>query len=95
MPGLHKPIGTIVADGQKHALVSAFLAKHYGGQYKGPGAPLDEAGAHRHTGYDHHALVVWRSAPAARLRCERIGSSLTLTRIRRSPPPAVAVTTRS
>ena len=30
VPGLHKPLGTLV-DGQKHALVSAFLAKHFGG----------------------------------------------------------------
>lgn len=28
---LQKPLGTVVAGGQKHALVSAFLAKHYGG----------------------------------------------------------------
>lgn len=28
---LHEPLGTVVADGQKHALVGAFLAKHYGG----------------------------------------------------------------
>lgn len=30
VPGLEKPLGTVVA-GQKHALVSAFLAKHYTG----------------------------------------------------------------
>lgn len=34
VPGLHKPLGTVV-DGQKHALVTAFLAKHFGGE---PGA---------------------------------------------------------
>lgn len=28
---LKRPLGTVVAAGQKHALVSAFLAKHYGG----------------------------------------------------------------
>lgn len=28
---LSRPLGTVVAGGQKHALVSAFLAKHYGG----------------------------------------------------------------
>ncbi|OBX36937.1 modification methylase BspRI [Halomonas elongata] len=28
---MHRPLGTVVAGGQKHALVSAFLAKHYGG----------------------------------------------------------------
>lgn len=34
VPGLHKPLGTAV-DGQKHGLVTAFLAKHFGGE---PGA---------------------------------------------------------
>jgi DNA (cytosine-5)-methyltransferase 1 len=28
---LRKPLSTVVAEGQKHALVSAFLARHYGG----------------------------------------------------------------
>jgi len=31
VPGLDKPLGTCV-DGQKHALVAAFVAKHFGGQ---------------------------------------------------------------
>lgn len=31
VPGLHKPLGTVVAGGVKHALVAAFLSKHYGG----------------------------------------------------------------
>lgn len=31
VPGLGKPLGTVVAGGQKHAIVSAFLAKHFGG----------------------------------------------------------------
>lgn len=31
VPGLDKPLGTAVAGGQKHALVAAFLAKHFGG----------------------------------------------------------------
>ena len=55
-PGLDKPLGTVVACGAKHALVSAFLAKHYGGNYDGPGAALD-APAHTVTTADHHALV--------------------------------------
>jgi DNA (cytosine-5)-methyltransferase 1 len=29
-PGLHKPLGTVVAGGKKHALVSAFIARHFG-----------------------------------------------------------------
>lgn len=31
VPGLEKPLGTAV-DGQKHALVAAYLAKHFGGE---------------------------------------------------------------
>ncbi len=45
VPGLEKPLGTAV-DGQKHALVAAFLAKHFGGEPQ-PGktaAPLDQPG---------------------------------------------------
>ncbi|MCM3747431.1 DNA cytosine methyltransferase [Paenibacillus pasadenensis] len=30
VPGLHKPLGTVVAGGRKHALVSAFIARHFG-----------------------------------------------------------------
>ena len=40
---LHKPLGTVVSGGSKHALVSAFLSKHYGGpngNSGGPGVPL-------------------------------------------------------
>lgn len=55
-PGLQKPLGTVVAGGGKHGLVAAFLAKHYGGNYKGPGAPLD-APAPTVTTIDHNALV--------------------------------------
>lgn len=53
---LGRPLGTVVAQGQKHALVSAFMAKHYGGNYDGPGAPLDSP-SHTVTTVDHHALV--------------------------------------
>lgn len=52
---LHKPLGTVVAGGQKHGLVAAFLAKHFGG-HTTPGTPL-----HRPmdtiTAKDHHNLV--------------------------------------
>lgn len=54
VPGLHKPLGTLV-DGGKHALVSAFLAKHFGG-HETPGASLDRP-ASTVTAKDHHALV--------------------------------------
>ncbi|WP_394243957.1 DNA cytosine methyltransferase [Halopseudomonas laoshanensis] len=55
-PGLQKPLGTVVAGGGKHGLVAAFLAKHYGGNYNGHGAPLD-APAPTVTTIDHNALV--------------------------------------
>ncbi|MBX9427954.1 DNA cytosine methyltransferase [Ralstonia pseudosolanacearum] len=55
-PGLDKPLGTVVAGGAKHALVSAFLAKHYGGNYEGPGVSLADP-ASTITTTDHHALV--------------------------------------
>lgn len=51
--GLDKPLGTVVAGGQKHALVAAFLAKHYGGVV---GSPLTDP-MHTITATDHHALV--------------------------------------
>jgi DNA (cytosine-5)-methyltransferase 1 len=54
-----RPLGTIVAQGQKHALCAAFLAKHYGdratGGWNGGSAadrPIDTI-----TVRDHHALV--------------------------------------
>lgn len=50
---LHAPLGTIVAGGQKHGLVAAFLAKHYGGVV---GQPL-ERNIGTITAKDHHALV--------------------------------------
>lgn len=53
---MHKPVGTVTAGGNKFAIASAFLAKHFGGNYTGPGAPLDGP-AHTVTTTDHHALV--------------------------------------
>lgn len=50
-----KPLGTVVGGGVKHALVAAFLARHYGGhQNDGQDArrPM-----HTVTTIDHHALV--------------------------------------
>lgn len=32
VPGLEKPLGTVVAGGTKHALVAAFMAQHNGGE---------------------------------------------------------------
>jgi len=53
---LQKPTGTVTAGGNKFAVASAFLAKHFGGNYAGPGVPLDSP-MHTVTTTDHHALV--------------------------------------
>jgi DNA (cytosine-5)-methyltransferase 1 len=55
--GVDEPNGTITAGGGgKSQLVATFLAKHFGGNYTGPGADLSEP-AHTVTTVDHHALV--------------------------------------
>lgn len=52
-----EPGATITAGGGgKSQLVGAFLAKHYGGNYNGPGVSMDEP-AHSVTTVDHHAVV--------------------------------------
>ncbi|WP_145537199.1 DNA cytosine methyltransferase [Yersinia alsatica] len=54
---VEKPNCTVTAGGGgKSQLVSAFLAKHFGGNYTGPGADLAQP-AHTVTTVDHHALV--------------------------------------
>ncbi|ECK3435415.1 DNA cytosine methyltransferase [Salmonella enterica subsp. enterica] len=53
---LDNPLGTVTAGGNKFATVSAFLAKHYGGNYSGAGVGLDEP-VHSVTTVDHHAVV--------------------------------------
>ncbi|KVP76879.1 DNA methyltransferase [Burkholderia ubonensis] len=55
VPGLDKPLGTVVAQGVKHAAVTAFLAKHYGG-HESSGSSLD-ASIGTITTQDHHHLV--------------------------------------
>ncbi|WAS56236.1 DNA cytosine methyltransferase [Burkholderia ambifaria] len=55
VPGLDKPLGTIVAGAAKHAAVTAFLAKHYGG-HESPGSSL-HASISTITTQDHHHLV--------------------------------------
>lgn len=52
-PGLDKPLGTVVAGGQKHALVAAFLAKHFTGVV---GSDLRQP-IGTITAVDHHSLV--------------------------------------
>ena len=55
--GVNEPSGTITAGGDgKSQLVAAFLAKHYGGNYTGPGASL-QAPTPTITTVDHNALV--------------------------------------
>lgn len=49
------PLGTVVAGGAKHALVTAFLAKHYGG-HENDGQSLTSPMS-TITTQDHHALV--------------------------------------
>ena len=63
---LQKPIGTLVGS-QKHALVSAFLAKHYTGVV---GSDLAEP-VGTVTTVDHHSLV---TAHMLKLRGDNIGS---------------------
>lgn len=53
VPGLDKPLGTLMGGGQKHALVSAFLAKHYTGVV---GATLEDP-MPTVTACDHNSLV--------------------------------------
>ncbi|MFP2962414.1 DNA cytosine methyltransferase [Myxococcus sp. 1LA] len=59
---LHEPLGTVVADGQKHALVTSFMAKHYGGVV---GVPFDGRPMDTITATDHHALAAATLEPFA------------------------------
>jgi DNA (cytosine-5)-methyltransferase 1 len=64
---LHEPLGTLVAGGAKHALVSAFLAKHFGDPRRASGGgvvvgsdlgqPIGTV-----TARDHHSLVTVATA---------------------------------
>lgn len=62
VPGLHVPLGTCV-DGQKHALVAAFLAKHFGDPNRTDGAGGVVVGQQLDlpigtvTARDHHSLA--------------------------------------
>ena len=53
---LARPVGTVTAGGNKFALAAAFLAKHFGGNYDGPGADMGDP-APTVTTVDHNALV--------------------------------------
>jgi DNA (cytosine-5)-methyltransferase 1 len=69
---LEKPVGTVTAGGNKFGLAAAFLAKHYGGNYKGSGSAADDP-LSTITTTDHNALV---TAHIARHFGESVGSSI-------------------
>jgi DNA (cytosine-5)-methyltransferase 1 len=52
---IEAPLGTVLGTG-KHAVVSAFLAKHFGDKGQRPGVSLDEPTG-TITAVDHHSLV--------------------------------------
>lgn len=66
---LHEPLGTVMAQGQKHALVAAFLAKHFGGVV---GQRADKPTG-TITTKDHHGLV---AATLVKLRGQCAGASV-------------------
>ena len=66
---IEKPLGTVVGGATKHALVSAFLAKHYTGVV---GSDLQEP-IGTVTSVDHHSLV---TAHVTKFRTGAVGSSL-------------------
>lgn len=68
VPGLDKPLGTLMATGQKHALVAAFVAKHYGDVVgHDPRRPLGTI-----TAVDHHGVAQAEMFPAADARPFRV-----------------------
>lgn len=66
VPGIGKPLGTVVAGGQKHGLVTAFLTKHYGkGVFKLPlNEPIGTVTAREHFTASHVALSPAGETPA-------------------------------
>lgn len=58
VPGLDKPLGTVTAGGIKHAMVAAYLAKHFGGEPQdGKTCASMARPAPTVTARDHSALV--------------------------------------
>lgn len=68
---IEKPLGTVVAGGQKHALIAAFLAKHFGGVV---GQPVDSPTS-TITAKDHHGLA---AATLVKLRGDNHGAQMDL-----------------
>ena len=84
---LHKPVGTVVSGG-KHALVSAFLAKHYGGVYaQDIDAPLSTVTCREHLTAQHVALE-----PVEASFVEKFYSSARAGADAREPLPTVTAT---
>lgn len=74
-PGLEQPLGTVVASGVKHALISASLTTFYGDKNPlgdGRGAPLDEPFLTQSTA-NRHGLVL---ASVSKFRQTSPGSAL-------------------
>jgi DNA (cytosine-5)-methyltransferase 1 len=74
---ISKPLGTIVAGGVKHALVAAFMAKHYGGPngHQVVGHPMQRT-LGTVTARDHHALTAAVLAPAGASRAAEVRAFL-------------------
>lgn len=53
---INAPLGTVVGQGGKHALVAGFVAKHFGDQGQRPGSRLDEPMS-TVTAVDHNGIV--------------------------------------
>lgn len=70
VPGLDKPLGTVVADGQKHALVAACLSKFYG---TAVGQPVDQPAPTQPASGKHTALA---SAHLVKFRGDSDGQSV-------------------
>ena len=70
------PLGTVVSGG-KHALVSAFLAKHYGGPngHQTPGQSMD-APTGAVTTQDHHAAVQMELAFVSKFYSTNVGADV-------------------
>lgn len=72
VPGLNKPLGTVVSTG-KQAAVTAFLSKYYGGGYKGSGSAADKP-LPTVTAIDHNAVI---SANIVQLNNNCVGQPVT------------------
>jgi DNA (cytosine-5)-methyltransferase 1 len=69
---LNRPLGTVEAGGAKHAVVAAFLAKHYKGVI---GTAMD-APIGTITAKDHHSVITARLAEDEREGAERVSAFL-------------------